>query len=122
MNFEDIFRIDSNSVVLVLGTFVVIYILLGIRARRLNPSRLPVFNDRKWFEFGYGKATKRYISDPEGMLRSGFRHVRTASPMQSLLIMAKIAWLEIGRRCILLVHRSTFPLDIKSEICRCNWS
>lgn len=94
MNFEDIFRIDPNSVVLVLGTLVVIYILLEIRARRLNPSRLPVFNDRKWFEFGYGKATKRYISDPEGMLRSGFQHVRKASLRQLLLMMAKNCMFE----------------------------
>lgn len=91
MATEKWFYLDSTSGGLVLGVVVIAFFLLEIRARRLNPSRLPVFNDRKWWEFGYGKATHRYISDPEGWIRSGLKKVRTAPFTQSRLIYMYIA-------------------------------
>lgn len=126
MAIDQWFYLDSTSGGFVLGAIVITFVLLEIRARRLNPSRLPVFNDRKWWEIGYGKATKRYISDPEGMIKSGLEKVCEALFMQSQLIYMCIADLggnnwTIGRRCILSVHRGTFSLDPKPEICRCDW-
>ncbi|KAJ6181200.1 hypothetical protein N7519_011661 [Penicillium mononematosum] len=73
MAIEQWFYLDSTSGGLVLGAIAITFLLLEIRARKLNPSRLPVFNDRKWWEFGYGKATKRYIDDPEGLIRAGLK-------------------------------------------------
>lgn len=86
MAIDQWFHLDSTSGGLVLGAIVITFVLLEIRARRLNPSRLPVFNDRKWWEIGYGKATKRYISDPEGLIKSGLEKVCKALFMQSRLI------------------------------------
>ncbi|CAG7945070.1 unnamed protein product [Penicillium nalgiovense] len=73
MATEQWFYLDSTSGGLVLGVIAITFFLLEIRARQLNPSRLPVFNDRKWWEFGYGKATKRYIDDPEGLIKAGLK-------------------------------------------------
>lgn len=75
---------DYNSAGAALGVVLIVFLLLHIRARILNPSGLPVFNDRKWFEFGYGRATQRYISDPEGLIRSGLEKVCTDLSVQSL--------------------------------------
>lgn len=75
MDIEDLFDVGFRPAGLVLGAFVLIFLFLQIRARSWNPSGLPVFNDRKWFELGYGKATKRYITDPKGLIESGFQKV-----------------------------------------------
>ena len=80
MELEDWFHIDAKYAGLVLGAVLMINFVLEFRARRWNPSNLPVLNNRKWFELGYGKATQRYNSDPLGMLKSGFQNVRTSSP------------------------------------------
>ncbi|KAI9045989.1 cytochrome P450 [Aspergillus affinis] len=82
---KDWFPLDSataNVLVVVVG---IIFILVQARSRKLNPSGLPVFNDRKWFEFGYDKAKKRYIADPESLIRSGLKKVRIAVFTQSML-------------------------------------
>ncbi|KAE8330405.1 cytochrome P450 [Aspergillus sergii] len=68
------FHLDSITANIVVGVFVIAVLIVEIRRRTLNPSKLPVFNDRKWFEFGYGKATARYIADPEGWIRKGLKN------------------------------------------------
>lgn len=125
MATERWFYLDSTSGGLVLGLIVVTFLVLEIRARRFNPSRLPVFNDRKWWEIGYGRATKRYISDPEGLIKSGLEKVCKSPFTQSRLIYMHIADLgvnnlTIGRRRILSMHRGPFSLDPRPKICRCD--
>ena len=70
------FHLDSTPAGVVLGVILVAFLFVQIRARILNPSRLSVFNDRKWLEFGYTNARQRYIDDPEGLIRSGLQQVR----------------------------------------------
>lgn len=71
-----LFHIEFNPAGAALALIAVSYLLWKIWAKISNPSNLPVFNDRKWYEFGYGAATHRYISDPEGWIRHGLKHVR----------------------------------------------
>ncbi|KAE8168343.1 cytochrome P450 [Aspergillus tamarii] len=68
------FHHDSITANVVVGVVIITVLFVEIRKRLLNPSRLPVFNDQKWFEFGYGKATARYIADPEGWIRNGLKN------------------------------------------------
>lgn len=117
------FHLDSTSAGVVLGVVVIAFLFVEMKASMLNPSRLPVFNDRRWFEFGYGKATERYISDLEGLLGFGLENVRIALFMQSLLVYmfdVESNNSTIGRRCIYLCT-VTFPLDPRPKIPRCNW-
>ncbi|KAJ5087828.1 cytochrome P450 [Penicillium angulare] len=62
---------DLSPANVILGLVVITILVVKIRERMWNPSSLPVYNDRKWYEFGYGKATGRYLVDPEGLIRSG---------------------------------------------------
>ena len=124
MDRTQAFHFQSNPAGVAFAVVVISYLLLKIRARILNPSNLPVFNDRKWYEFGYGKATHRYISDPEGWIRYGLKHVRKTILMQSQLVyMAGFGSnnLTIGRRSILSLHGVTFSLDPGPIICGHNW-
>lgn len=79
-------RPDSTTAGVVVAVVVITVLFVEIRKRILNPSRLPVFNDRKWYELGYGKATGRYIADPEGLIRKGLKIVGITSFVQLLLV------------------------------------
>ncbi|PWY75297.1 cytochrome P450 [Aspergillus sclerotioniger CBS 115572] len=68
------FYSDGNVGGVILGIIVITFLVLRIRERLWNPSKMPVFNDRKWFEFGYGNAKNRYVADPEGLIRHGLKH------------------------------------------------
>ncbi|KAE8143102.1 cytochrome P450 [Aspergillus pseudotamarii] len=68
------FHLDSITANVVVGVVIIAVLFVEISKRIPNPSKLPVFNDRKWFEFGYGKATARYIADPEGWIRHGLKN------------------------------------------------